>query len=257
MGASDGLKAMGRDLGNSITGNIEPAYVVVHDFRKAGSASGGEIRAEDISNVLRGAPAASAGGGLGGPVEKLFRVQYNPSELEVYAHSKNVKQKDARSAGNGAESNILMDTALAGSLELSMSLWFDKMKPANAFMTAKDTSLAGGVRGAVNMLSEEESVQDETEGFIAALRNPLTQFVTLHWADFSFTGVLTSVNAQYTMFSVSGLPVRAKVAIRVRQEMGKTHTSEFFKDFDKAFSGDQSSLVLAEQRTSNLLNLSL
>jgi hypothetical protein len=199
-----------------------------------------------------------SGVGASGSVDKIFRVQYNPSELEVNAIAPVKEKKDARAEGSNAASGSIAEAPVAGKLELSATLWFDKMKPANAFMMGKDMSLAGGVRGAVNMLQDEDSVQTEVEGFIAVMRNPLTQIITLHWADFSFTGALISVSAQYTMFSISGLPVRAKVSIRVRQETNEEHMQGFFADFDEAFSGDQSSLVLPEQSAfTSLLNLKL
>jgi hypothetical protein len=244
MGAAD----IGKDAWNSLTGNIESAYIVVHDYRKAANRSEGVV-APSLGAVVK------PGNGGSGAVDKIFRVQYNPSELEINASATGTEKKDARSADTA--SGGMVEVSVAGKLELSATLWFDKMKPATAFMMHKDASLAGGVRGVVNMLTEEDSVQTEVEGFIAAMRNPLTQIITFHWADFSFTGSLTSVSAQYMMFSASGRPVRAKVSIRVRQELDKRYATGFFDDFDAAFSGDQSNLVMTEQKVSSLLNLDL
>jgi hypothetical protein len=240
---------IGKDAWNSLTGNIESAYIVVHDYRKASTRTAG-VAVPSLGAVV------NPGNGGSGPVDKIFRVQYNPSELEVNASAIGKEKKDARS--DDTASGGLVEVSVAGRLELSATLWFDKMKPSTSFMMNKDVSLAGGVRGAVDLIREEDSVQTEVEGFIAALRNPFTQIITFHWADFSFTGSLFGVSAQYMMFSSSGRPVRAKVSIRVRQESDKRYTTGFFDDFDTAFSGDQSSLVLTEQKAlTSLLNLKL
>ncbi|MDR1572687.1 MAG: hypothetical protein LBS24_00045 [Clostridiales Family XIII bacterium] len=257
MGLLDGAAGnIGGDLAHSILGDVKPAYIVVHDFREVAASEGGKLDPFAVKRALTG-PVAAAEGGVR---EKIFRVQYNPSELEVNAMSHTVEVRDVRGAEGSASSGVLSENLLAGKLELNAVLWFDKMTAANAFMMAKDplpTNLSSGVRNIAGKLMQEESVQTEVEGFIAALRNPYTQTVTLHWSDFTFTGVIINVNARYTMFSVSGLPVRAKVTIRVRQEVDKGNAEDFFKDFETAFSGDRSNLVLAEQRVSNLLNLDL
>jgi hypothetical protein len=169
--------------------------------------------------------------------------------------------QDLRKQGGNADGNITVEAPLAGNMELSATLWFDKMSNENSFMLEKEllpTSVSG-LKDKASMLAEakEESVQLEVEGFIAALRNPYTRFVTLHWADFSFTGSISSIVATYTMFSMSGLPVRAKVSIRLRQEIGSKSVEAWQDDFDTAFGGDQSNLVRAEQRVSNILNFHL
>jgi hypothetical protein len=210
----------------SISGNIEPAYIVVHDSR-----------ASDGHDV----------------VEKYFRVQYNPAEIEIYSVAGEVSQLDMRAVD--AQPRAVTSTPSGGKMELSASLWFDKMSAASSFMLEKNiapTSVSG-MTNIAKTIKGEESVQQEVEGFIAALRNRYTQFVTFHWADFSFSGSIISILAQYMMFSMSGLPVRAKVDVRIRQYAG--YSDEFLPDFDRAFGNDSSSLVNPGQRVSNILNL--
>jgi hypothetical protein len=245
------------DFKNSVTGNIEPAYIVVHDCRAA--AGGGETGGVSMPELTAGALAGEPNAPAGASQEKLFRVQYNPSELSLSATASSERVRDLRAREDGT-SPVVQESPLAGTIELSMSLWFDKMSAATSFMldkTAAPTSAAGAAN-LVKSFMKEASVRDEVEGFIAALRNPHTQCISVHWADFTFPGVLYSVNAQYTMFSVTGLPVRAKVSIRVRQE-ANTHAIDTWvkRDFDAAFGGDQSNLVRPEQQVSNLLNLGL
>jgi hypothetical protein len=246
------------DLGKSITGNIEPAYILVHDYRAAAAAESG-FSASAAATALgqsalsqAGAPAAPSISDLGEDyTPKLFRVQYNPAELEVYSMTPEVSKRDTRPNGG-----TVTRSPLGGKMELSATLWFDKMSAATSFMLEKNiapTSVSG-LTNAVKTFMKEESVQQEVEGFIAALRNPYTQNISFYWSYFSFSGILTSISAQYVMFSTSGLPVRAKVALRVRQYAGESDNA-WPKDFETAFGNDKSSLVAPEQRASNILNL--
>jgi hypothetical protein len=269
------MSGIGTDLLNSITGNVEPAYIVVHDFRTTNAA-------EDAGDTIFTATAAAAALSKGGDtapgksvsiipvpppvvasneywaVDKIFRVQYNPSELQIYSSS-SVESVSGVTPNEEGETNTVAEAPLGGKMELSVTLWFDKMSAATSFMLEKNimpTSVSG-VTNIAKTFMKEDSVQDEVEGFVAALRNPHTQVLTLHWADFSFTGVLINVSAQYRMFSASGLPVRATVSLRVRQEAGGANTQRWMDDFETAFANDQSSLVRPEQKVSNLLNLGL
>jgi hypothetical protein len=242
------------DLGKSITGNIEPAYITVHDYRAAAEQNTVTMAPSSAFTQLE-TPILPKVSELGGAyVPKLFRVQYNPAELEIYSSAPYVSERDLRSGGKTPAAAT--SSPDGGKMELSATLLFDKMSVATSFMLEKNimpTSVSG-ITNAVKMFMKEESVQKEVEGFIGALRNPYTQIVTFHWADFSFTGAIISISAQYTMFSTSGLPVRAKVSLRVRQYAGASD-SGWLNDFETAFGNDSSSLVAPEQKASNLLNL--
>ncbi|MDR1247529.1 MAG: hypothetical protein LBK57_11010 [Clostridiales Family XIII bacterium] len=243
------------DLGKSITGNIEPAYILIKDYRAAAAAVPGFDMGAAAAALGEGFDASAAApkvSELGGAFKKkLFRVQYNPAELEIYSVAPEVSESDLNSDGGA-----LVSSPQGGKMELSVTLWFDKMSAATSFMLEKNitpTSVSG-VTNAVKTFMKEESVQQEVEGFIAALRNPYTQNISFYWSYFSFSGAIISISAQYVMFSASGLPVRAKVALRVRQYAGES-SDAWVKDFETAFGNDKSSLVTPEQMASNILNL--
>jgi hypothetical protein len=249
----------------NLTGSVEPAYIVVHDARASAAALSNPAVAAAISAALEpppgsvpGAPGASGDQNLPtvllSAVEKRFCLQYNPAELQIYASSITESRQDARVDPKGA-SKTLLESPTGGSLELAATLWFDKMTAARSFMLEKNL-MPTSASGLTNLMQigNEESVQLEVEGFIAALRNQWTRCVTLYWADFFFTGVLTSVFAEYTMFSTSGAPVRAKIDIRIRQEAG-AQADRWIQEFDTAFANDQSNLVRPEQTVGNVLNL--
>jgi hypothetical protein len=237
------------DLGKSVTGNIESACILVHDYRAAAAAVSGFDASETATALTLSAPPPKVSE-LGSAFEnKLFRVQYNPAELEIYSMAPEESVRDLRSSGGTVTSS-----PLGGKMELSATLWFDKMSAATSFMLEKNiapTSVSG-LTNAVKTFTKEESVQQEVEGFIAALRNPYTQNISFFWSYFSFSGILISVSAQYVMFSTSGLPVRAKVALRMRQY---EPDDIWVNDFETAFGNDKSSLVAPEQRASNIFNL--
>jgi hypothetical protein len=240
------------DLGKSVTGNIESAYILVRDYRAAAAATTGFDAAATAAALEQPAPAAPQVSALGETFKKkLFRVQYNPAELEIYSVAPEVSQSDLNSDGGA-----LVSSPQGGKMELSATLWFDKMSAATSFMLEKNiapTSVSG-LTNAAKTFMKEESVQQEVEGFIAALRNPYTQNISFYWSYFSFSGAIISISAQYVMFSASGLPVRAKVALRVRQYAGES-SDAWDKDFETAFGNDRSSLVAPEQAASNILNL--
>ena len=97
----------------------------------------------------------------------------------------------------------------------------------------------------------------QTEGLVAALLRAGTRVVTFRWADMAFTGQLIEVAADYTMFSVSGKPIRSKVRMNIAQQVeSDADFLSWDRALDKVF-GDEESVALkgAAQNLGNLLNL--
>ena len=261
---------IGQQLLASATGNIEQAYLVVSDYRQkcAGGAGGkkGQVMAMNFfkkkallakSSAVPGAAAPSAPTIDSGYIEKTFKVQFNPSQLTINASNLPVKKPDALGQ------DPAQDAVTKAQLTMSTVLYFDEMNVYDSFMWDKFT---GGLtaQGAKNIASavmaakgKVWTVRDEVEGLIAALRNPLTRNISFRWADFSFTGQLNNISAQYTMFSTSGRPVRAKVMLRIQHEMDDVMLTNWYRDYQTAFGAGQKSLVGAAQKVGNLVNLSL
>ncbi|MDR1605109.1 MAG: hypothetical protein LBS10_10060 [Gracilibacteraceae bacterium] len=242
-----------QDLKATLLGRVESAYLVVRDSRAAGSPAAPPSSPAAITTALAGGAAAAAGAGA---EDRYFHVQYNPQELQIYSSAAILKKLDI----TGSEQTNT-DNPASGHMELSVTLFFDKMDPAKAFSLEKPilptVSSALKAAGTAAGLTKDQAaggVQAEVEGFIAALRNSKTRRLTFYWADFSFGGILMSVGAEYTMFAGDGTPVRAKVTLRVRQNAGDPEGAEWKKNFTTAFADDQSSLVRPEQRFSSMLN---
>ena len=247
------IKEMAKDLGSSITGNIESAYITVHDFRGAGDSGLTEVAA-----IRKALVEGTNGFALENAVNRRFRVQFNPSELQIYSTTEPVEKLNAQKDEKAEKKDSLVDSPIGARLELSTNLFFDHMNVSNSFMMDKPM-LPASVSGVTNLVTlgmgDKFTVQTEVEGFIAALRNIYTQTVTFQWADFSFTGTLLHVGAQYTMFSMQGNPVRAKILLRIRQEKGGQKMQSWIDDFGKGFGKDQSNLVRTEQKVGSILNL--
>lgn len=246
-----------------LTGNIETACIIVRDQRSKAdvkTSSGGGILGATASALSAGSALASA---LTGPPDKTFKVQFNPSELLIDARTYAVHKSDARADKKRKVRRSVSDSVLKPTVELTVKLIFDQVNIYDSFMFDK---FSGGIsaQGVKNVASaiagifgKVWTVQKEVEGFIAALRNPYTRNVTFAWSTFSFTGKLKNIAAQYTMFSVSGRPVRAKVTMRISQEMNQKTLADWYADFEKAFSGDTSNLVTFGQQVGNLFNVNL
>ncbi|MBO5551463.1 MAG: hypothetical protein J5966_05845, partial [Lachnospiraceae bacterium] len=151
---------------------------------------------------------------------KVFVVQFNPSTLQLSGTSGEYVQKVDFS------NNVRQDEASYApsetTINLSVSLLFDACDPQDAFMgdklsLASPTGAATGIAKTAMAATgnKKNSVQKEVEGFIGALRNRYTRLVTFHWGNISYSGILKGVEAQYTMFSVTGEPVRATVDMNI------------------------------------------
>jgi hypothetical protein len=73
------------------------------------------------------------------------------------------------------------------------------------------------------------------EGFIAALRNPYTRVIKFQWGKFVFEGILNNISAEYTMFSNSGRPVRAKLRVKLTDLKNKSANNKWGEYLNTAF----------------------
>ena len=274
--------SVGKDLLSSVTGNTDKACLVVHDVRAQATAIelkwnsagnfgqlGGSIgpatqRQSEHQNTLANtmkalqgnSDLASAVSGQAGQ-DKTFFVQFNPSSLQLYSSN----QPDLRAGLNNTNSdqNAVADSVTAPQVDLTVQLIFDKMNIYDAFMFDKATSGAS-VTTATNIatLASDKTftVQPYIEGLISALRNPYTQTMTFQWAHFSFTGRLRQLQANYTMFSVSGRPIRGVVQLRMKQDRNTAELQKWKSQFETLLM-QKNALAAAGQKVSNLLNLSL
>jgi len=293
------VKAMagkfGDELGTSLTGNIEKAVIVIHDYRsrgtevlenrptinvKAKDATGvmtSTTRARKASDVASGfakgrsaamgkvadmAQMALQGQSVSFPdaEDKMFFVQYNPSHLTL-----NISTPPPGNVTDATTGEALLDINGTAKLQLTVELLFDAMSVYDSFMWDKITAnilnstlSAAAITNTVNMFKDKKvlSVQPEVEALLSALRNPFTRTISFRWADFVFIGTLETVRASYTMFSPSGRPVRAKVMMRITHEMDPNMLQSFSDSRDVLFGdNDVGNLTSTSQDWQNLLNI--
>ena len=264
------LAEIGKQAAASVTGNAETALLVIHDYReKAASldnaAGTGEnkLSAAAVLKRVRVVDTAAALATGTSPTypssrDRMFQVQFNPSELTVNADA--VPRSEGDSTTGRSRTMAVEDAKL----NLTVKLYFDDMQVFDAFMWDKFASAltvngaAANIAGAVKAeKGKVHSVQGQVEALVAALRNPYTRTISFRWADLAFTGMLNTVRANYTMFSPSGRPVRAEVLLRIQHEMDPPMLHRWYENFEKAFGGKTNNLVNPEQRVGNLLDLAL
>lgn len=133
-----------------------------------------------------------------------IKVQYNPSSI-TFSGLKGIQSPGHE--GTHIEINRSVESVMG------MELIFDTMQASRAFMmdkTAKDVVTGWFKTG--------KSVRQMVELLVAATVFPSTRWIGFAWNKMIFWGELVYVDATYTMFDTSGEPVRAKVAIQIRQD---------------------------------------
>ena len=193
--------------------------------------------------------------------KRMFTVQFNPSSLRLTGRSGGYASTlDHISDSDNDEVNYKKVDA---SITMSVDLLFDSMDPKDAFMSDKlDMSPTGLAKGAADLYltgkgKKKKTVQREVEGFIAALRNENTRLITFHWGELCYSGVLRRVGVEYTMFNVTGEPVRAKVGLTIVCADAKEWPNSLAvwqERYKNSFKDGSESFVKSSQKAGNLLN---
>lgn len=289
MGITDALATVGTSAMENI-GNVEKAIIEILDLRNRDVALRDAVRVAEGGGGLAGGMGNLAGGGLkvnkglikdvvgkmlgegSGAIsdvyyerlsarKKQYEVQFNPSSLRLSGHNGGPVNKMDYNAEDAKE---LGRVPVKATISLSVDLLFDSMDPKDAFMGDKaDLSLTGIAKGAADLgLSltgkKKKTIQREVEGFIAALRNENTRLITFHWGDLCYSGVLMRVGVEYTMFNVTGEPVRAKVGLAITcadAEQWPNSVAIWQQLYKEVYKNGNESYVKTSQKYGNLLNL--
>ena len=298
----DTLASVGNNLKGNILGITEKAIIEVIDLRDRKPEEEGPVPARGVDPADRGQlddgtiTMANAGwmeenmkstgkppsiaGDFRGSKAKYFRVQFNPNSLRLTGHSGGLvksstfkkkqtqpgsDQQQQQSAGDEDDSGGLEYKEGKTYIEMSVSLFFDKVDPQDAFLedqlavsslTNAGKGIAKGVMTAMG--KKNNTVQPEVEGFIGALRNKHTRLITFHWGDFNYTGILRSVTATYTMFNITGRPVRAVVDLTLTcadSEIAEKSVATWNNIYYNAFDKGSESFVTVSQIAGNFVNI--
>lgn len=189
-------------------------------------------------------------------------VQYNPSSLRFSTAAGVLRQPGVGDAGD----NQYTQVNVQGKTQLSVQLIFEDINLKDAFMWEKyRLSIDDGVSAVQGIMSAKAggySVQKQVDGILSLVTQTTTRQVIFYWGKLSFHGELTNVSANYTMFNMTGNPIRAQLDLTIRQGEAETGASErqyWDKAFDKLFgTSDQNTVIddqSALQKVGSLINL--
>lgn len=251
---------LGNTLATSALGSVQKALLVIHklDAAEVNSAQVAVSTANALLGAASGMSATSAAMTGAGMRASVMQVQYNPTSLSIQANAEAIPFTYLQ---QNIDSGIPNQSPRPPMVVLSVELIFDAMNPKDAFMAEKFSLSTGGivssVAGGIQAAKGGYTVQPQTDGLIAALMKPDTRVVTFRWADMAFTGQLIEVQAEYTMFSVSGKPIRSKVRMNIAQQVESDADIQYWdKVLDTTFSGNgEAGGKDMGQKLGNLLNL--
>ena len=247
-------------LANSALGSVQKALLIIHksDASQIDSSQVAAATENALLGAAAGMAATSAAMQGAGMNTSVMKVQYNPTSLSIQANAEAIPFTYLQ---QNIDSGVPNQSPRPPMVVLSVDLIFDAMNPKDAFMAEKFSLSTGGivssVAGAAQAAKGGYTVQPQTDGLIAALMRPSTRVVTFRWADMAFTGQLIEAQAEYTMFSVSGKPVRSKVRMNIAQQVESDADIQYWdKVLDTTFSGNgEAGGKDMGQKLGNLLNL--
>ena len=246
-------KAAGREDSNQSAGSALVNKGLMAD--ELNSVSGAEVTDRYLEEVV-------------GNGRRYFTVQFNPSSLQLSGHAGGLVQKldfggeDKDNDGQSDPHQSANYTRGITTIILSVSLLFDNCYNQREFLddklTLNVTNVGKGVAEAVKSGygGERVSVQKQVEGFMSALRNRYTRLMTFNWGELTYSGVLRSIGANYTMFSPDGEPVRATVDLSMMcadDKQWPNSLAVWQERYIKAFKKSES-FSKASQNWGNVLN---
>ena len=260
------MSQLTESLGASL-GGVQKAMLIIHKD-SAENVNTAQV-SETTQNVLAAAVKAKdtslqgvSGQFVGANMDvTVMQVQYNPASISLQANAQEIPFTYLQQNLDGAVPNQNMRPP---TVMLNVELIFDAVNPKDAFMLDKFQLSAGGVvsdvAGGIQTAKKGGyTVQPQTDGLVAALLRAKTRTVTFRWADMAFTGQLYEVRAIYTMFSVSGKPIRSQVMLNIAQQVeSKADVKYWDQALAKVFEkGNNVELKKPAQQLGNLLNLDL
>lgn len=204
---------------------------------KAGQATGtgADLIADTAKNKAKGAALQAE---LKAKDFTSMTVQYNPSSIRLMASGGSFYNYEG--AGDKA-------VAQASSFDKPTTIYFyvtlvfEEINDQDAF-GYQDIALNIGTgvemtKSIVNNLKNANgySVRPQVEGLISLLLHLRTQQVIFYWSEMFFHGMLTNVDANYTMFNKKGHPIRAEVQLKITQSDSKSSFPSDVKAWDGAF----------------------
>ncbi|MFI3313267.1 MAG: hypothetical protein R3Y62_05205 [Eubacteriales bacterium] len=231
------------------------AKLVIYDKRDLGEQTFAGLDTDgvdDLDSVLTGGTTGATF--IGNQLN--YDVHFNPSQIQIQVAAEQELMTDLASSN----SNVLRAESqkpVIPTVIFTTKLIFDHVVNADAFISDTLTpSIMGVAETAATLTGNTSTVRDEVEALLGVMYFPTTREVQFIWESFSFTGQLTYMNAQYTMFNSAGDPIRAEIMMRLTQHTGKDVLNAWQAQFELAF-GSVTDLTTAADAVSSVLNISI
>lgn len=131
---------------------------------------------------------------------RTIDVLFNPSEYQL---TDGASYSEKRVPGLDGP---IVQYISGDATELSVSLFLDTYVPGGSSLLSAVPGMGGNSSTDVSAITKD--IADATS-IVGSLHRPPK--VTFKWGSLNFEGVITKVSHTYTMFTESGMPVRAKV----------------------------------------------
>ena len=254
------------ELGKSALGNSKKAVLILHKQPMSGDdPSGADSVMSDTMEALGRVGASAGAHDISKSLKDgyhVMQVQYNPSSITFQANAQAVSVQYLQ---KNIDSSVPNQNSRMASIVMSVELIFDAVNNKDAFMTDKFRLSANDMVSAGAAVKQSRqggyTVKPQTNGLIGMIMRNSTRMVTFHWADLSFFGEVTEVQARYTMFSVSGKPIRSVVRLNISQRIsenagkGGAQDQYWNERFDHCFQSDHASGKSLLEKAGNLVNV--
>ena len=191
-------------------------------------------------------------------------LQFNPSSISMTAYGGgefiNMRINQNEDGNNNADQNISF-TGIDAYIGIRIKMIFDAENNMDAFMVDKLNAVNSPLKtvyfAAGKAVGREYTVRPIVEGFIAAIRKNSEYRVIFTWGKLRYSGTINSVQGVYTMFNVSGEPIRAEVSIELFSADNKALEEWKAKYNQNIIEYAKSETSNVSNSLNNLLNLQL
>ncbi len=175
-----------------------------------------DFRTQLVSGVLNRDKSELFGG------NDTLEVHFNPNQVSFQARpGRKVQKQDYARKQKGEPGDVNYTYVMAAPrITMTVPLIFQDFERSDAFMMEKlsdPTAMARfGITSAAEAINKDSySVRPVVEGLISVMQSHYRKVITFAWGKMFYTGILNSVNAEYTMFNISGNPIRAVVTLNM------------------------------------------
>ncbi len=204
--------------------------------------------------------------GIGSDKAKVLEFQFNPSTLRISAFGGGMspiqnfaKQSDKASGKQKSiadEKSAIQYGPIETHITVEFKVIFDAERNTDAFMADKLNILSSPVKTVTDIVSKDVfSVRQIVEGFIVLVRNHETRLVTFNWGPLSYSGTMNSVQCVYTMFNLSGEPIRAEVSISILTNQRSGSLDAWAGKYETGYNIIRQGVSDSSNIANNLINL--